>query len=521
MPSPSADIHAIDYLILGMYMLGVLLIGTYFGRYIHSAGDLFLAGRALPFWAVGMSVVVSDIGATDMAWGAGQMFEFGLAQANFDWIGSMPACLIAAFVFVPFFWRSGVFTVPEFLGRRYNSGVRMIAALLWLAFMIAMLGIMMHASAVFLNKIMGIPYEYAVAGTAVVVGVYTITGGLTAVVMTDVLQMVVMFIGAGALLFLCLWEVGGWSGLREQLEATGAEGHLSLLLEHSTKTAFPWTGIIFGLGLVQATAYFVNNQAVIQRALGARSEWDAKAGMIFAGFLKVFIPLIIFVPGLAARVIEPEISPPETAVPYLMVKLLPPGLTGLMLAAFMAALMSSVDSYLNSSSTLFISDVYAPLHRRAAGGRPMSDRHGLVVGRTLTFLLIATAAATAPQFGRYESTIYNLIQTLMSLFQGPLLAIMALGILWPRATGAGAIVGLVGGVLFSVLLTLGSGRLFASEDPYLFVSFWSFLFASAATVLASLATRPPPEEKIRGLVFRQVLRDPAAQRALEGRIEQL
>ncbi|MBX3415867.1 MAG: sodium/solute symporter [Pirellulales bacterium] len=514
MDSPT-NLLPIDYIIIATYLLGVMAIGIYFSRYIDTAGDFFLGGRALPFWAIGISVVASDIGATDMISGSGGAYRYGVSQANFDWLGSMPATVVAAFIFVPYYWRAGVFTIPEFLGRRYNNAVRMIQVAIWLVFMLMMIAIMFRASSVFLQELMGWREEWSIILMAVVVGVYTVSGGLTAVVMTDVIQLLVMFIGAAALLVLSVWEAGGWQGMTEAILAQGPETqhHFTLLLPHSADTPYPWTGIVFGLGLVLSSAYFVGNQVIVQRVLGARSEWDAKAGMVVAGLLKLCIPLLMFVPGLAARAIHPNLENPDGAVPTMIRELMPPGLTGLMFAAFFAALMSNIDSYLNSASTVYIADIHARVWKRATG-HPMSDAHGLWLGRALTALLIVCAGLISPQIKEWFDTIYVAIQTMFSLFQGPTLVILLLGILWPRATGWGALAGLVSGVLLAGLLNILGDAVFPSDQPFLFVSVWTFLFSLVVTVVVSLLTRPESPEKLRGLVFGQVLRDADTQALL-------
>jgi SSS family solute:Na+ symporter len=515
MGEATSALTSIDVVIVAVYLLGVLGIGAYFGRYVKSAGDLFLAGKALPFWAIGMSIVVSDIGAIDLVSGAGAAYEYGIAQANFDWIGSMPAMVIAAFVFVPYYWRSGAYTIPEFLGKRYSRAVQLIEAIIWLLFLTSMLAVMLWTSAVFLGAQLGWSTTFSIWVTVVFVGIYTVSGGLAAVVMTDALQMVVMFVGTLALLILCLWKAGGWSPMVEAVLAVGEQtkDHFSLMLPHDAATPYPWTGIVFGLGLVMSTGYFVGNQAVIQRVLGARSEWDAKAGMLFAGLLKLFIPVLIMLPGLAARASYPELERPDEAVPVSVREMFPPGLMGLMFAAFLAALMSSVDSYLNSAVTMFMSDIYGL--KKFKGDL---QRRGLWLGRGLTAGFIIAAGLAAPIIDRYE-TIYLAIQGLLSLFQGPTLAILLLGILWPRANRWGALAGLLLGLLLTGTLTLVGDQVFApSTDAFLFISFWSFLFSSFVTIVVSLLTKPEPEEKTRGLVFGQVMRDPDAQDLLRKRV---
>lgn len=519
MPDTPSSLASIDYAIIATYMVGMMVAGVLYSRFVETTGDFFLAGRSLPFWAIGFSIVASDIGAIDLITGSGAAYQFGVSQANFDWIGSVPAVLIAAFVFVPYYWRAGVYTIPEFLGRRYNAGVQWIQAVIWLVFMTVNVAIMLYMSTTVLETIFGWEMWVAIAVTAILVGLYTITGGLAAVVMTDVMQIVVMFVGTGALVALSLAEVGGWSGMQEAIAAKrgGGEDFFRLLLPHDTD-AYPWTGVVFGLGLVMSTAYFSGNQAILQRALGARSEWDAKAGMIVAGFLKLCIPLLMFVPGLAARAILPDdLTHADRAVPELVKLLMPAGLMGLMFAAFFAALMSSVDSYLNSCITMFMSDIYSKVYLRRHK-RPMPDDHALRLGRYLTAGLLVVAAFMAPVFGRFE-TIYVVLQTTMSIFQGPTLAILLIGILWSRATGWGGLAGLVSGVLLSTLLSLVGHEVFPSENIFMFVSLYSFLFAAAVTILVSLVTPPPSPERIRGLIFGSVVRDPASQTILREHLD--
>ena len=314
-------LHPIDALTVVVYMVGSLMLGGFCAKYVGNADDFFLAGRALPFWAIGFSIVVSDIGATDFVAVAGASYRYGVSAANFDWMGSMPAMVIAAFVFVPYFWRSGVFTIPEFLGRRYNRGVQFINALIWAVVQFVMLAVMMWVTAdKLMFTILGWNPWYTLIITTFITGVYTFGGGLTAVVFTDVVQVIVMYVGGLGLLALSIWEVGGWGVLQTKILAMGPEyaNHFKILLPHDTTGPFPWTGIVFGLGLVMAVAYMSGNQLIVQRTLGARSEWDAKGGMLFGGVLKAFVPLLVALPGLCAIVLLPNLADPDKAVPEMI-----------------------------------------------------------------------------------------------------------------------------------------------------------------------------------------------------------
>jgi len=513
-------LHFIDVIIIFVYMAGSLLLGVYCTRFVGSAEDFFIAGKALPFWAIGFSIVTSDIGATDLVAVGGAAYKHGVSAANFDWMGSMPAMVIAAFVFVPYFWRSGVFTIPEFLGRRYNTAVQFINGLIWAVVLFFMLAIMQWLSA---DKLMGTvlgwnPY-LTLWITAGITGIYTFSGGLTAVVFTDVVQLIVMYVGGFGLLALSLWEVGGWSALQEKILAMGPQykDHFTLLLPHDTTGPFPWTGIVFGLGLVMAVAYMSGNQVIVQRTLGARSEWDAKGGMLFGGLLKAFIPLMVALPGLCAIILVPQLGAEnaDRAVPEMIRLLMPAGLRGLMFAALFAAMMSHISATLNSTTTIFITDIIGQL-RNWFGKAPLAEKTALGMGRVITAALIISTALLAEPIANREQ-IYVFMQTILSLFQGPLLAILLLGIVWRRATGYGGLAGLVLGVAFCFVLKYTPG-LFPSEEPFLFVAWWSFVFALIVTVVVSLLTKPEPEEKLRGMVWSSVVLDEDAQEALKERV---
>ncbi len=488
----------IDYVVVIVYLIGIMLLGFYFKKFVHSSKDFFLAGKTLPFWAIGMSIVVSDIGALDFVGISGQAYRYGLAVGNFDWIGSVPAMLLAAFIFVPIFWKAGLYTIPEYLGRRYNDAVRVVASVTWIIFFAFNLGIIFWASAVLLNALMGWPIWVSILLTAAIVGLYTIFGGLAAVVMTDVVQMVVMFGGGAILVIIGFEHVGGWDGLVEKVTARGPayENHFDLILPVDTQTPFPWTGILFGLTFVMANAYMIGNQAIVQRCLAAKSEWHAKASMIWGAFLKMFIPVLVLFPGLMAIVLLPDLEDGDQALPMLIRTLLPPGLSGLMFAAFLAGLMSSIDSMLNSTATLWTKDLYERFIKKGA-----SDQHYLTVGRLATVALLLFGVATSPVSSNFPG-IYVAVQTFLSFFQGPVFSVLLLGMFWKRATPWGGLAGLVGGITVSALLYAFKGALFTIEDPFLYVSWWSFVAGFVLTITVSLFTKPHPDARLGGLVFR-------------------
>jgi SSS family solute:Na+ symporter len=303
-------------------------------------------------------------------------------------------------------------------------------------------------------------------------------------VVTDVIQCAVLFVGGIAIAGIALAEVGGFSGLREGLAALG-EGtahHLELLQpaglvdEAGEAFGFPWTGVLLGLGFVLSPAYWLGNQAIVQRTLGARSAWDARASMIFGAFLKVIVPLAFVLPGLLAVVLlanRSEVDPNEV-YPDLIRRLAPVGLRGVLYAAFLAALMSSVDSYANSAATVWTKDLYA---RFLVRGRPGS--HYLLVGRLASLAVIIAGVAMVPVVDRY-ATIYDAFQSYLSFFQGPTLALLLGAVLWRRASPGGGAACLVGGIGASVILHQGG------DVHWLHVAWWSFVAAAILLVVGSL-----------------------------------
>jgi len=521
-----------DFLILAIYLVGTIALGLYLGRGMKNGRDYFLAGRSLPWWTIGLSLVATDIGGTDIIGVGGAAYQHGLAVANFEWIGCVPAMIVAAFVFIPFFWRLGIYTIPEYMERRYHVSVRVALAVCWLVFMACNLGVMLYASAKMMTVSLGIDLTgYAWSGwslaggeiavcivaIALLAGLYTFAGGLAAVVYTDAIQCAVMIGGCLLVLVLGLVQVGGVEPLLERLEqqeqraadAETASRRLDLIQPVDTPGPFPWTGILFGLTLILSPAYWISNQAIVQRSLGARSEFEAKAAYIAGSLLKSLIPVIIVLPGLVATAVLPDLADGDTAVPLLATRLLPVGLRGIFVAAFLAALMSSVDSYLNAAATIFTNDFYERF--RASDS---SSSGALAVGRYSTLAFVVWAIGFALWLSTIEdSGIYTIFQTLMSFFQGPAFAILLVGVFWGRANAAGALTGFLGGVacavgLFvmnqpTVLSWLGWRPLFRIEEPFLYFSVWAFLTAVVVTVVVSLLTKPPVGERVEPWLYRR------------------
>ncbi len=584
----------IDYFIIIFYLVGTVSLGIYIGRKMKSGKDYFLAGRSLPWWAIGMSLVVTDIGAVDMVGIAGAAYLYGIVLGNYDWLGSVPVMIVGAFLFIPMFWKSKVSTIPEWLGARYNQSVRTISALIWGVVTAFGLGVTLYATALMFNLLLDLnpkvvvvtesqiirervvdatgagkthdfifiddinrvsqviqsknpnlvliegPWDsldkdhsnrvfafyeneinpdwgktmmerarapswtlmYSIIIMSILIGTYTLLGGLKAVVYTDVIQCIVMLGGSLFVLFFGIYKLGGISEFVSIIQSLGprAQNHFDLILSVDTATPHPWSGIFLGLGLVLANAYWFGNQNMVQRTLGARSEADAKASYVFGSILKILIPFAMVIPGIIALAHNPNITDADKAMATLVKDILPTGLLGIFFAAFLAGLMSSVDSALNSGATIWTKDVYQKFVKPEA-----TEAHLLIVGRWITGMMLGIAIFFAQFATRFES-IYDLSQTILSLFQGPSLAIIVLGMLWKRATGKAALISLLSGVGFAgTLMWVNSNAsipLFKVSEPFLYVAWWSFVLSVIIVIVVSLLTPPEPESKLKGLVYR-------------------
>jgi SSS family solute:Na+ symporter len=517
------QLSAIDYAIILAYLIATVAIGLWVSVYIRTGREFFLAGRTLPWWAVGLSLVATDIGGTDLIGMGGAAYRYGMAVGNFEWIGCVPAMIVGAFVFIPHFWRCGITTIPEFLERRFDVRVRTAVALCWLAFMACNLGVMLLASAILMQSLAGWPVGWTIVLISVLTCFYTWSGGLAAVVYTDVLQGVVMIAGCALVVVVGLIDVGGWQGLEEKIakqtaatstaEATAAapslppakprpDEHFSLVLPVDTPSPFPWTGIFFGLALIISPAYWIGNQAIVQRSLGARSEYEAKASYVWGALLKNAIPLVVAIPGLIALAEIPGLEVADHALPLLVDRTMPIGIKGVFVAAFLAALMSSVESYINSAATIFTHDFYLRFLRPSA-----DERRVLQVGRAVTLALTAWAIYFAFQLQQADEGLYAVFQTLMSFFNGPAFAVLLAGLVTRSANRHGAFWGFLSGVTTAVTLFLlnqptvctffRTRPLFQIESPFLYYSIWAFAMTLLVTAAISYWTDPEPPEKQR------------------------
>jgi SSS family solute:Na+ symporter len=414
---------------------------------------------------------------------------------NFDFVGCTLPLLLAAFLFMPFFWSSDVTTIPEYLGRRYNVAVRTFFAVVWSLFMVGTIATILVSAAAMFEGLLGWSFWVSVGVTSVLVGLYTASGGLRAVVATDVVSCVVLVAGAAMICVLGLREVGGVGELVQRVNALPWTDEHFDLLPSPSHSAYPWPAVVLGLGLVLGPAYWVGNQAIVQRTLGTRSQEDARASYVLCAVIKLVFPVLLVLPGLIALALfADELGAPAAGwdanqvLPLMVKRLVPPGALGVLLGAFVAGIMDNLDSYINSASTLLVTDLYRPFLKPDA-----SDADCLRLGRYLVVGLLALGAILSFEVKSRFGSVFEAFQTFLSFFQGALFALLLFGMLTRRATAMGGVAGMIAGVLTSALLN-------ARGQLYLWTAFWSFAAASVVLVLVSAFTSPKSEDELRGLV---------------------
>jgi len=420
-------LHGIDIAVIALYFAAVFAIGFRAARTKKKASaDYFLAGRDVGWIAVGGSLFASNIGSEHLVGLAGTGAASGLAVGHFEWLAALILLLLGWF-FVPFYLRSGVYTMPEFLELRYNAAARWyLTTVSIIGYILTKISVTLFAGGVIIQQLTGLDLWTSAVVIVIATGLYTIAGGLRAVIYTDLMQMYVLIAGSIALTVFGLIEVGGWSGLRQSVPA-----EFFSIWKPADHPDFPWTGIVLGAPIL-GIWYWCTDQFIVQRVLAARDLDQARKGTIFAGFLKI-LPVFIFVlPGVIAAALYADIreGAADQAFPALVTRLLPVGMTGLVLAGLLAALMSSLSSVFNSASTLITWDVYRKLRPAA------SERRLVLVGRIATAVLVVLGLLWIPFMKFISSQLYIYLQSVQAYIAPPIVAVFLLGLLLPRLNGA-------------------------------------------------------------------------------------
>jgi solute:Na+ symporter, SSS family len=504
----------IDFGIIGFYFLVIFGIGLYFARRGRTSTDYFLASRDVGWFAIGASLFVSNISTEHFIGLSGSGASSGLAVGHFEWWACL-ILLILGWVFVPFYLRSNVFTMPEFLERRFSRACAVyLASISIIAYIFTKISVQLYAASVVLERVVGWPLWKTAIVLVIATGIYTVAGGLAAVIYTDMVQTMILILGAVVLTFVGLHEVGGFAGLRAAVPASYFH-----MIKPVSDPAFPWTGIFFGAPIL-GIWYWCTDQVIVQRVLSARDEGHAKAGTIFAGFLKILPVFMLVLPGMIALALfkdlfrfgsNGEVLNGDIAYPTLIINLLPTGLVGLVLAALLAAVMGAMSSVFNSASTLVTLDFYKKINPNASEARLVN------FGRIATGFMVLLGLLWVPFIHLISSQLYIYLQSVQAYISPPITACFVLGILWTRLNAQGAISSLLTGfVLGAVRFVLeiadrASGGRF--ENPairwlvdinFLHYAILMFVVCSVVLVVVSLMGEAPERAKLGGLTFATV-----------------
>ncbi len=526
-PVSLTPLHWLDYAIILVYFGAVLGLGFLLQRRTRTSEDFFLAGREMSAWVAGVSFLAANMGALELMGWAAAAYQYGYLAAHWYWIGAVPAMLFLGLVMMPFYYISKTHSVPGYLKLRFGEPTRALSALSFAGMTVLMSGINMFAMAKVMQVVLGWNLSFSIIISSVTVAVYVTLGGLRSAILNEVLQFFLIWAGALVVPILGLVETGGWEGMKARILANtaGGQGELHLWSTlgsfHANSMGVHWTGIVFGLGFVGALGYWTTDFLVVQRILAAKDLRSAQMAPVIGAWFKMLVPFIVIVPGLIGLAVLPSAGLPlvsevtaragqhtyNEVLPLLLIRYAGPGLLGLGITALIAGFMSGMAGNVSAFSAVWTYDIYRPLFRPNS-----SDEQMVKVGRWSTLAGVLVSIGTA-YFAMQFSSIMEYVQALFSFFVTPLFGTVILGMLWKRATGAGAFWGLLAGTVSSVAMFVwvklspaALHRLAFSNDAQplaesLYRMLWSWLLCVAVTVAISAVTRPAPYDTLSGLVY--------------------
>jgi SSS family solute:Na+ symporter len=477
-------IESLDLIVIVFYLVAIVVIGSWAGlrrRRGTEGKNYFLAGGSLTWPLIGLALFSTNISTIHLVSQAQEGYINGLAYGNFEWMAAFTLIALSLF-FAPFYLRSRVPTLPVFLEQRYSRASRdWLAVLSIVSAIFIHIGFTLYTGAVVLEGLFGIPIMTSIIVAAVLTGIYTIIGGLLAVVVTESIQTIILLIGAITITLVGFIKVGGWEGMASVVEPV----KLTVLRSADDPSGLPWYSVFLGYPII-GLWYWCADQTIVQRVLGAKDENHARVGPLFAGFIKI-LPLFIFImPGtICLALIKqgqlPVLEHSKDVYSFMITHLLPTGLTGVMAAALLAALMSTVSGALNSIATLFSYDLYK---RR----RPQtSDRKLVIIGRITTFVAMVLAILWSPLLGRFES-IYQGVVALICYIAPPITVVFLWGVFWRRASSRGSIVTLISGSFLGLLVFILDWFKDSTgwNIPPMMATFYLFVICSVILVVVSI-----------------------------------
>ena len=508
----------IDWLVLGAFFVLLIMIVIYVvytKQETHT--DYFLAGRNAGWVVIGASIFASNIGSEHLVGLAGAGAESGMAMAHWEMHGWL--ILVLGWVFVPFYSRSKVFTMPEFLELRYNTSARSFMSIISLvSYILTKVAVTVYAGGIVFQQVFGIDtlwgidfFWFGAIGLVLITGIFTVLGGMRAVLYTSVLQVPVLLLGSIVILVVGLRELGGWGEFMTIMQGvtTPYGDSMTSLMRSSQDPDFPWTGVILGSAII-GFWYWCTDQYIVQRVLSGQDQKQARRGTILGAYLKLLPVFIFLVPGMIAFALHQKgmlvLSSSDAAFSTLVTTILPVGLTGVVVGGLVAALMSSLASLFNSSAMLFTMDFYQKW-------RPKStDQHLAQVGRIATIVVVVLGVLWIPVMKGMGEVLYKYLQEVQSLLAPGIAAVFLLGVTWKRTTPAAGLTGLIVGFVLGMtrlgLLVFENQispeslmyKIFLDHN-WLHFCIYLFFTTVVVIVLVSLFTKPLPESRLTGLVF--------------------
>jgi len=502
------NIHSVDLIVIVAYLFGILFVGIYSVRKMKlDSQNYFLAGRSLKWGMVGAALFASNISTIHLVGLAAAGYNEGLVWGNFEWMATFTLILLGL-VFAPFYFKSRISTMPEFLEKRYGPGARMFLAFMAIVGALFIhIGMSLYAGAAVFKQFFGIDVVTSILIISVITAIYTVLGGLKAVVVTESIQTVILILGAVAVTLFAIFALPdqGISSLSE-LRAAVKPDQLGML-QNDNSFGLAWYAVFLGYPIL-GIWYWCTDQTIVQRVLGARTQKDAQYGALFAGLLKILPVFIMVFPGVLGYVLFKDVIGADSnqTLPVLINQLVPTGLKGIIAAGLLAALMSTIAAALNSSGTLVAFDIVKRFRPR------MKDKHIVRIGRISAVVVMIAAMAWSTQGGRYSS-IFEAINAIASHLAPPITTVFLWGVFWRRGTKQAAMATLITGFSLGALFFVMDLPVFGSVKlitkglgiPFLMQAWWMFCICSVLFVIVSLLTPPPEPKQVEGLTWKNPL----------------
>ncbi|WP_288413209.1 sodium/sugar symporter [uncultured Sphingomonas sp.] len=484
-------LSTIDLIVVVIYAIGIFGLAQWVSRdkggQEKDSSDYFLASKSLPWWAIGASLIAANISAEQIVGMAGSGYQIGLAIASYEWMAALTLLIVGKF-FLPIFLRNEIYTMPQFLEQRYGPSIRTLMAVFWLAlYVFVNLTSIIWLGSIAVTKVAGVDQTVALVGLGLFALLYQLRGGLKAVALTDIVQVTLLVFGGLTISYLTLSQIGGDAGVLGGFAELGCRApekfDMILTADNPFYKDLPGLSVLIGGMWIANLSYWGFNQYIIQRALAAKSLPEAQKGIVFAAYLKLLMPLVIVVPGIAAVVLAPDLAKPDEAYPTMM-RLLPSGLLGLVFAALIAAIIASTASKINSIATIFTLDLYAKRTSESGAMDKATERKLVRIGRiAATIAILIAIVAARPLLGGADQA-FQFIQEFSGFFTPGITVIFLLGLFWKRATEAGAIGAAIASVVLSWLL-----RTVAPGIPFMDRMGIVFLLSLGLAIVLSLAIK--------------------------------